>query len=436
MAYGYWKLGMSEKEATFQLSFRNLPRDSDFIVAAGLQLVIDFLHNFKFTDADLVYLSSLSNGQGPLLSTNFLTYLKQLKFTCRLDAVPEGSLIFANEPILRVQGPILQCQLLETTLINLCSFSSLIATKAANICHAAKGDPIIEFGLRRAQGPDGGITASRSAYIGGCSGTSNALAGKLFDIPTHGTQAHSWIMAFDTEIRAFQQFADVMGNNTILLVDTYHTLDGIKNAIKVGHILRERGQDLVAIRLDSGDLLSLSQQARKLLDDASLRNTKIIASGDLDEFSIQELKRNAAPIDSWGVGTRLVTAYDQPAMNSIYKLTAIKNSEDSWDYKMKISDDRSKSTFPGILQVKRFQNKKDVIYDVLLGENFASPGKDLLEGIYRKGELIYIPPTIHQIREFCHEQREKFSKNAPKPYPVEIGHNLRKLMHALSRGAV
>jgi nicotinate phosphoribosyltransferase len=427
MAYSYWKLGMAETETVFHLSFRSLPHQKQFMVGAGLHAVIDFINQFEFSDTELAYLSKQNHSDHALFEPDFLDYLRQLSLTCSLDATPEGTVVFAKEPILRVTGPIIQCQLLETALINFINFGTLITTKAAHVYQAAQGDAVIEFGLRRAQGPDGGLSASRYAYIGGCSATSNVLAGQLFDIPIQGTQAHSWVMAFPTELEAFQGFARVMGDQTTLLVDTYHTLEGIKNAITVGLALQQEGHHLAAIRLDSGNLLELSKQARLLLNEAGLTQTKILASGDLDEYIIEDLKSKQAPIDAWGVGTRLVTSYDQPALNAIYKLSAIKNKNGNWDYKMKISDSPHKSTLPGVQQIKRYPHQKDVIYDVELGAPSEAGGEDLLEPIFRKGQQCYTPPTIHQIREYCINEVQDFIDHAPKPYPVEIEPKLKAI---------
>ncbi|MBA2653799.1 MAG: nicotinate phosphoribosyltransferase [Gammaproteobacteria bacterium] len=440
MAYNYWKLGLAEQEAIFHLSFRMLPLQSLFMVAAGLERIIEFLRDFKFTASDLTYLEGVENGDGALFSGEFLTYLSNLTFTCDLDGVPEGTIVYAKEPVLRIKGPILQCQLLETPLLNFINFATLIATKASQVYLAAQDDPVIEFGLRRAQGPDGGLTASRSAYIGGCSATSNVLAGKLYDIPINGTQAHSWIMAFPSELEAFQKFATIMKSNTVLLVDTYDTLNGIKHAIETAKLLAAEKETLAAIRLDSGDLLELSRKARNLLDNAGLSETKIIASGDLDEHVIRTLKENNAPIDSWGVGTRLVTSHDQPSLNAIYKLTALKNISGEWDYKIKLSNDPQKSTIPGILQTRRlFEHGlpvEDIIYDIELGEELFKTKKphesqDLLQTIFQKGVLTYTLPNIHQIRSQTLEQVKIHSSFALKPYPVSLGQNLQLTIEKL-----
>lgn len=434
MAYSYWKLGMAEQRAVFYLSFRKLPINSPYIVAAGLQSVIDFLSKFQFTDDDLNYLQYLQGDHGKMFEPAFLAYLKELKINCDIDAVPEGTLVFEKEPVLRIEGPILQCQLIETPLLNLINFASLIATKASQVYLAANKDPVIEFGLRRAQGPDGGLTASRSAYIGGCQGTSNVLAGKTFNIPLYGTQAHSWIMAFPTELQAFEKFAQVMQSNTSLLVDTYDTLQGINHAIEIGKALKKRGEHLAGIRLDSGNLLELSKQARRLLDEAGLYDTIVMASGDLDEHIIRDLKSKDAPINAWGVGTKLVTAFDQPALNAIYKLSALKNSNGSWDYKMKTTSDLNKVTLPGILQVKRYSQGdviiKDIIYDTAKEKKYSNE-LDLLQPIIRNGQLTYQLPNINDIRKRAMKAVDNFTQNNETPYPVSLSPSLQQTIEAL-----
>jgi nicotinate phosphoribosyltransferase len=437
MAYSYWKIGMAEKQAVFYLSFRKLPADCAYILAAGLERIIEFIQNFQFTEDDLNFLEQLQGQQGFLFPKEFLTYLKNLKITCDIDAVPEGTLLFAKEPVLRIKGPILQCQLLETPLLNFINFASLIATKASKAYLAAEGDPLIEFGLRRAQGPDGGLTASRSAFLGGCTGTSNVLAGKLFDIPLYGTQAHSWIMAFPTEMEAFKSFADTMKGNTSLLVDTYDTLIGIRHAIKIGQALKKEGKQLVAIRLDSGNLLELSQSARQQLDSAGLHETKIMASGDLDENLIRELKKNNAPINAWGIGTKLVTSYNEPALNAIYKLSALEN-QGLWENKMKITSDLTKLTLPGILQVQRLSRNNTPIEDIIFNEQEEQPqtfkegeSQLLLEPILKQGELVYSLPTLNEIRQRALQAVTNFVQHAEKPYPVAISQQLQTTISAL-----
>lgn len=292
MACGYWQLNMHEQPAAFHLLFRKNPFKSNYALNAGLASVVEFLKNWRFAEDDLAYLATLTDAthNKALFPTAFLDYLRTLTFTCDVDAIPEGTVVFPHEPLLRIQGPLLQCQLLETPLLNMINFQTLIATKASRVCRAAGNDVVIEFGMRRAQGPDGALSASRAAYIGGCHATSNTLAGKLFGIPLRGTHAHSWVTAFPNEAQAFAAYAEVMPNNCVLLVDTYHTLTGVKNAIKAGQQLRAAGANLLAIRLDSGDLAELSIKARQLLDEAGFHSTAILASNSLDEYVITDLK--------------------------------------------------------------------------------------------------------------------------------------------------
>jgi len=355
MAYGYWKLGRTQDEAVFNLFFRTQPFKGGYTIACGLEYVIDFLEDFKFQDDDIKYLAELKGNDGKaLFEPAFLDYLKNLQLNLDIDAIEEGIVVFPQEPLLRVRGPIIQCQLIETPLLNIINFQTLIATKAARVCQAAKGEPVLEFGLRRAQGIDGALTASRAAYIGGCAATSNVLAGKLFGIPVKGTHSHSWVMSFDTEQQAFDAYAEAMPNNCVFLVDTYDTLEGVKKAIETGKQLRAQGHEMVGIRLDSGDLAYLSIEARKLLDNNGFEKAYIVASNELDENVIENLKQQGATIAVWGVGTKLVTAYDHAALNGIYKLAAIRKPKQEWEYKIKLSEEFAKINIPGLLNVRRF----------------------------------------------------------------------------------
>src|SRR6266850_4220053 len=277
MAYGYWKSGVQDKEAVFHLSFRKNPFEGGFSIACGLAYAVDFASHFRFTADDVAYLAELQGNDGKaLFDREFLDYLQSMRFSCHMDAIPEGTVVFPHEPLVRVQGPLIQCQLLETPLLNIINFQTLIATKAARVCLAAKGAPVLEFGLRRAHGQDGALAATRAAYIGGCAATSNVLAGKVFGIPVRGTHAHSWVMSFPSEPEAFAAFAATLPGNTIFLVDTYDTLTGVRNAIEIGRALRLQGHDLMGIRLDSGDLAYLSIQARRLLNEAGFEKTQIL----------------------------------------------------------------------------------------------------------------------------------------------------------------
>ena len=355
MACGYWKAGVNDYDAAFHVTFRKNPFGGQFTVACGLTTVIDFLRSFHFADTEIAYLAAQRGNDGkPLFDSGFLDYLRNLELTCDIDALPEGTLVFPNEPLIRVVGPIVQCQLLETALLNILNFQSLIATKAARICLAAENDAVIEFGLRRAQGVDGGLTAARAAYIGGCAGTSNLQAGKRFDIPVSGTQAHSWIMFFDTEIEAFQTYARAMPNNCVFLVDTYNSIEGIRHAIEVARQLRKEGYEIIGVRLDSGDRAALSIEARAMLDEAGFSNTKIVCSSDLDEHTIAQMKRRGAKIDMWGVGTNLVTGHPDAALGGIYKLGAVRRPGGKWQYRIKLSEESAKASVPGSLQVRRF----------------------------------------------------------------------------------
>lgn len=459
MAYGYFKAGKAEEEAVFNLYFRKNPFQGGYAIACGLENVIEYINDFHYSDEDITYLRTLTGNDGKaLFSEDFLTYLRNLQFTCSVSAIPEGTVVFPNEPLVRVSGPILQCQLLETPLLTIINFQTLIATKASRIRHVAPDDLLMEFGLRRAQGPDGGITASRAAYIGGFDGTSNVLAGKLFQIPAMGTHAHSWVMAFPSEEESFATYAEHLPNNVTLLVDTYDTIEGVKKAIKVGQTLTEKGHKFAAIRLDSGDLAYLSIEARKLLDEAGFQSTAVVASNDLDEHLIASLKIQGAPITAWGVGTKLVTASDQPALGGVYKLAALRNSNGEWDYKIKLSEQAIKINTPGIQQVRRYKGPQgfiaDMIYNIEMPpaehplmtdpldftkrRSFEDDGnyEDLLVEIYDKGTLTYSLPTITAIKARVKEQVDSLHSSIkrfanPHLYPVGLEEQLFDLKTAL-----
>lgn len=365
MAAGYWKSGVSEREAVFHLTFRRPPFGGGYAIAAGIGPALAFLRRFRFTAEDLAFLATLQDGEAqPLFEQGFLAYLRDLRFSCTIDAVPEGSLVFPHEPILRVRGPILQAQLIETPLLTLINFQTLIATKAARVCQVAKG-PVLEFGLRRAQGFDGGISAARAAYIGGCAATSNVLAAKLLDIPVKGTHAHSWVMFHDDELASFRAYAEALPGNCTFLVDTYDTIDGVKNAIVVGHELRAKGHELAGIRLDSGDLAHLSIEARRLLDEAGFPDARIVASNDLDEHLIANIQEQGARIDTWGVGTKLVTGVGQCALGGVYKLGASRDERGNWRDAIKLSEQPIKISNPGVLQVRRLRLGDELVGDVI-----------------------------------------------------------------------
>lgn len=457
MAYAYWKSGKSEQEAVFNLFFRKHPFQSGFTIAAGLEYVVDFCNNFTFNEDDLSYLGNMKNSDGsPVFVPDFLEYLKEMKFSCDIDAVEEGTVVFPHTPMIRVKGPLIQCQLLETALLNIINFQTLIATKAARVVLAAKGDSVLEFGLRRAQGIDGALAASRASYIGGCSATSNVMAGKLFGIPVSGTHAHSWIMSFDTELEAFKAYADAFPEKCIFLVDTYDTVNGIRNAIEVGKILREKGKEMLGIRIDSGDLAYFSNIAREMLDEAGFPEAKVVASNDLDEHIITSLKIQEASISVWGVGTKLVTAYDQPALGAVYKLAAIKNEAGNWEPKVKVSQQSIKINIPGEHQVSRFlRNGRAVADMIFLQENVddkssvmiidpTDPNKrkrlnleeleefKLLKPIFEAGQQVYVCPSIEAIKQNTKENLQCFDKTHkrltnPHVYPVGLEENLYQL---------
>lgn len=456
MSYGYWKTGAHAKDAVFNLFFRRNPFKGGYSISCGLTYVIDYLRNFKFDASDLDYLSTLTGNDGlPLFDSGFLTYLGELKFSCDVDAIPEGTVVFPHEPLVRITGPIIQCQILETALLCVMNFQTLIATKASRIAGAAGDDPVLEFGLRRAQGLDGALSASWAAHVGGCAATSNVLAGKVFSIPVKGTHAHSWIMSFDDELEAFQRYAEAMPNNCVFLVDTYDTIEGVKQAVKVGEWLRENGHKMVGIRLDSGDLAKLSIEARKLLDAGGFADAAIVASNDLDERLVKKLKSEGCQVNVWGIGTKLVTADEQPALGGVYKLSAVRKAgKENWSYRVKLSEQTIKVSNPGVQQVRRFFRAGraigDVIYDADLGiaEDAAlvDPAdsdarknigpevahEDLLTPIFRDGKLIYDEPSLEEIRGRAREQRELFQPSMlefddPSPYLVGLEEKLFEL---------
>jgi nicotinate phosphoribosyltransferase len=369
MGSGYLATGLAERQAVFTLSFRSLPFGGGYAVAAGLDDILEILEHLRFESQDIEHLRGLCGVTGkPLFPPEFLDLLTALHFTCDIDAIPEGTVVFGNEPLVRVTGPLLQAQLVESMLLTVIGFQTLVATKAARVVEAAGGGSILEFGLRRAQGPDGALSAARAAYIGGVSATSNVLAGRLYGIPVRGTHAHSWVQVFGDEQAAFDAYADAQPDNITLLVDTYDSLAGVARAIETGKRLRARGRTLDAIRLDSGDLAYLSIEARRILDEAGFTETKIVASNDLDEHTIESLREQGSRIDIWGVGTKLDTAFDQPALGAVYKLTAIRESDGSWRYPVKLSEQTAKISTPGILGVRRFTDatdrfRADMIYD-------------------------------------------------------------------------
>jgi nicotinate phosphoribosyltransferase len=379
MAQAYWKNDSLDAEACFYMHFRDNPFKGGYAIACGLAQFADFVEGFRFTEEHAAYLATLKTPHNtPLFERDFISTLTELRLDIDVNAVSEGTVVFPYEPIVRVTGPILQCQLIETALLNLVNYQTLIATKAARVCEAAKG-PVAEFGLRRAQGPMGGLFASRAAVVGGCSSTSNVEAGHVFDLPVSGTHAHSWVMAHDSELAAFRAFAQTFPHNSILLVDTYDTLIGVQNAITVAKEMEQRGEKLMGIRIDSGDLAWLSIRARELLDEAGLDYVRIVASNDLDEYTIQSLREQGARIDSWGVGTKLVTAWDQPALTGVYKLCAIRRPGDPhWTPQLKVSEQIAKSTLPGLLTTRRYFDDQGILVGDMVFDEQMPPKDDLI----------------------------------------------------------
>lgn len=428
MMQGYYNYNINKK-VVFDLYYRKNPSGNGYAICAGLEQAMEYIDNLRFSKEDIDYLKSLN-----MFEDDFLNYLETFRFTGDIWAIPEGTVVFPGEPLMRVCAPILEAQYIETALLNIINHQSLIATKAARVVEAAEGDPVLEFGLRRAQGPDAGVYGARATMIGGCAATSNVLAGKLFDVPISGTQAHSWVMSFDNELDAFRAYAKVFPNKCILLVDTYDTLkSGIPNAIKVFDELKAKGKDLkgYGIRLDSGDLSYLSKESRKLLDAAGHEEAVISASSDLDEYLIADLKRQGAKITLWGVGTKLITSSDCSAFGGVYKLSAEENEEGEFEPKIKLSNNPAKVTTPGIKKVVRIydkesrkikadlialdheefdENKELTIFDPIATWKKMKliPGKytmrELLIPIYRKGESVYESPSVMEIKEYCKQE--------------------------------
>lgn len=457
MMNGYLKEGRKDEIAVFDVFFRQNGMIT-YSVACGLEQAIDYVLNLNFGEKEIEYLKGLG-----IFSEEFLEYLRNFKFTGDIYAVPEGTVVFPGEPIFTVKAPIMQAQLIETAVLNIINFQTLIATKAAKIRYAAKNDLVMEFGLRRAQAPDAGIYGARAAVIGGCDSTSNVLAGEMFGIPVSGTHAHSWVMNFKDEYTAFKAYADVYPENALLLVDTYDTLkQGIPNAIKVFDELRAAGYKPKGIRLDSGDLAYLSKKAREMLDNAGYHDTVICASGDLDEYSISSLKNQGATINSWGVGTRLITSADMPALGGVYKLSAIVEKDGEIVPKIKLSENTEKITNPGFKNIYRVYDKRtghaeaDFIY--LRNEEEYDESKPLVlthpterwktitfdnyelrslhADIVKDGKLVYDMPSLSEIKKYAERELATFwdeYKRLDKPhvYKVDLSDALYELKTAM-----
>jgi nicotinate phosphoribosyltransferase len=467
MAYAAWKTGAAGREASFVLSFRRNPFAGGFTVAAGLETAIDLVEHWRYAEEDLAFLAAQRGNDGaPLFEPAFLEALRGLAMDLDVDAMPEGTVVFPHEPLVRVSGPVIPCMLLETALLAVVNFQTLIATKAARVCLAARGETVLEFGLRRAQGIDGGLAASRAAFVGGCHATSNTLAARLYGIPARGTHAHSWVMLHDSELEAFLAFARALPGNCVFLVDTYGTREGILHAIEAGRWLREQGKEMVGIRLDSGDLAWLSQEARRLLDEAGFPKAVIFASNELDEAVIESLKDQGAQIATWGVGTRLVTGQGDGALGGVYKLTAARAGPDApWQPRIKLSEQLDKTTIPGVLQVRRFARDgefhSDAIWDETLGIGApavivdpADPlrrreipadlrGEDLLVPVFRRGRRVYDPPPLADARARTGAQLGRFHAGVkrfmnPHQFPVGLErrlHDVRAELVLEARGA-
>lgn len=428
MMQGYFKSGEGKKKAVFDLFYRNNPNNGGYSICAGLSQVVDYIKNIRFTDEDIAYLRSLST-----FEDDFLEYLKDFKFTGDIYAIPEGTVVFPREPLLRVTSSLIEAQFIETTILNIINHQCLIATKASRVVWAAHGDKVLEFGLRRAQGPDAGLYGARAAIIGGCLSTSNVLAGQKFDVPVSGTHAHSWVMSFDDEITAFRKYAEIFPKNCILLVDTYDTLrSGIPNAITVFSELREKGKLYkgYGIRLDSGDFSYISEKAREMLDEAGFSDAVICASSDLDEYIITSLKQQGTEISVWGVGTNLITSKDCPAFGGVYKLSAEEHNGE-FIPKIKISENPDKITNPGVKKIFRLYDKntgkikadlialdhekidegKDLtIFDPLAtwktmtlkaGKFYA---KELLQPVFINGESVIEERSVMEIQKYCSKE--------------------------------
>ena len=456
MMNGYLKNGKSSEVVIFDVFFRQNELIT-YSLSAGLEQAIDYVLNLRFDKDDISYLRGLN-----LFSEEFLSYLENMRFTGDIYSVPEGTMVFPGEPILTVKAPVIEAQLIETALLNIINHQTLIASKAAKICHAAQGDNIMEFGLRRAQGPDAGIYGSRASIIGGCNSTSNVLAGKMFDIPVAGTHAHSWVMSFDSEYEAFKAYADTYPDAALFLVDTYDTLkSGIPNAIKVFDELKAQGKKPLGIRIDSGDLAYLTKKARAMLDEAGYKDAVICASGDLDEKLVQSLKLQGAQIKSWGIGTKLITSADMPALGGVYKLAGVVNSDGSITPKIKVSETSAKITNPGFKKILRIYDKKtgkaeaDLI--ALVGEEFDETKpltithpieqwkkmtftdysvRELSVKIVENGKLVYKFPTVKEIKEYAKCEKQSFWEeylrlDKPHIYKVDLSDKLLSLKNEM-----
>nr|WP_106788938.1 nicotinate phosphoribosyltransferase [Massilistercora timonensis] len=459
MMQGYYYKQSQNETVVFDVFFRQNPCNNGYSICAGLDQVISYIKNLNFTYEDVDYLRGLG-----IFSEEFLHYLSGFHFSGDIYAIPEGTVVFPKEPLLKVIAPIMEAQLVETAILNIINHQSLIATKTSRIVFAANGSGIMEFGLRRAQGPDAGLYGARAAMIGGCVGTSNVLAGRLFDVPVMGTHAHSWIMSFEDEYTAFKTYADMYPDNCTLLVDTYDTLkSGVPNAIRVfqeckkeGHVLKKYG-----IRLDSGDLAYLSKEARKMLDAAGFPDATIVASNDLDEYLLHDLGLQGAKIDSWGVGTNLITSKDCPSFGGVYKLAATMDKDGNFIPKIKISENTEKITNPGNKTIYRIYDKAtgkikadlicfvgetyDTDKDLLLFDPIETwkktklPGgsytmREILVPIFRNGECVYQSPSVKEIAQYCRQEKDTLWDETKRLfYPHEVHVDLSQSLYDVKK---
>ena len=459
MMYGYYKCGMRDKVAAFDMFYRSKTESTHYAIMAGVEQLLDYLDNLHFSDDDIEYLRSQN-----LFDEDFLAELRAFKFHGDVQAVPEGTIVFPGEPLVRVVAPIFEAQLVETALLTIINHQTLIATKASRVVQAAEGGVVMEFGLRRAQGPDAGIYGARAAIIGGCHGTSNVLTGKMYNVPIMGTHAHSWVMSFPTELEAFRKYAELFPSSCLLLVDTYDTLhSGVPNAITVFRELRARGYEPKGIRLDSGDLAYLSREARKMLDEAGFPNTIICASGDLDENLIRDLKLQGAAIDTWGVGTKLITSEDCPSLGGVYKLSA-ELEDGKFVPKIKISENPVKITNPGLKCLYRIYDKDGMavadlialdqeVYDTSKPLTIYDPVntwksmtltdytmKKLQVPLFKNGERVYDSPSLSDIQKHCREDLATFWDQYkrllnPHVYKVDLSDSLWMLKNSMLQAA-
>ena len=460
MMQGYFKTGKNPR-VVFDAFYRRNPDEGGYAICCGLDQVIDYVKRLTFSEEDIDYLRSTGT-----FDEDFLEYLRNFHFSGDIYAIPEGTVVFPREPLVKIIAPIMEAQLMETAILNIINHQSLIATKAARVCYAAQGGAVMEFGLRRAQGPDAGTYGARAAVIGGCCGTSNVLTGQLFDVPVLGTHAHSWIMSFPDEFEAFKTYAQLYPDNCTLLVDTYDTIrSGVPNAIRTFRYMKEQGIPLkkYGIRLDSGDLAYMSKRARKMLDDAGFPDATITASSDLDEYLIQSLMAQRAAINSWGVGTNLITSKDTPAFGGVYKLAALEDENGNLVPKIKLSDNTEKITNPGNKKIYRIYDKDfhkiradliclvdeefDPANDLILTDPKETWKKtklkggtydmrELLQPIFLNGECVYESPTVMEMRDVCTREKESLwdeTKRFVNPHEmyVDLSDKLFKLKSEL-----